>query len=72
MEKEDIIKFACYVKYKRNLKGMSQEELAEKVNISIKTIGSLERGATNITLQNLYSIAKILDIDLGVLTNPQA
>ncbi len=68
---EEILKFACYVKYKRNLKGLSQEELAEKVNISVKTISALERGASNITLQNLYAIAKSLDIDLGALTNPR-
>ena len=41
--------FGQRVKYYRNLKGLSQENLAERVGISANTIGYIERGKNAIS-----------------------
>jgi transcriptional regulator with XRE-family HTH domain len=69
MEKDIILKLGYKIRYERDKRGISQEELAELAQVSIKTIGKLERGICNITIKNLYNIAKVLDLDLGILTN---
>ncbi|MFI3300004.1 MAG: helix-turn-helix transcriptional regulator [Candidatus Gastranaerophilales bacterium] len=71
MDREIFLKLGYHVKYKRDLKNISQEKLAELADISLSIISDLERGRGNMTIRNLYKIAKVLDIDLGMLTNPQ-
>lgn len=44
----------------RILKNISQEHMAETLGISQSSYGKLERGATNLTMQRLDRIAKIL------------
>jgi transcriptional regulator with XRE-family HTH domain len=69
MEKDIALKLGYKIKYERDKKGISQEELSELSQVGIATIGKLERGICNITIKNLYNIAKVLDLDLGILTD---
>lgn len=69
MEKEQALKLAYKIKFERNKKNLSQEKLSELSNVGITTIRSLERGVGNITVNNLCKIAKVLDLDLGILTD---
>jgi transcriptional regulator with XRE-family HTH domain len=41
---------------------MSQEELAEKAELSYKYVGEVERGCVNISLDSLVRISKALRI----------
>lgn len=41
---------------------MSQEELAEKADLSYKYVGEVERGYVNISLDSLVRIAKALKV----------
>lgn len=71
MNKDELKKLAYIIKYTRDKKGLSQEQLAERAGVSIATVGALERGVANLTLTNYYNICKVLDIDMGVLNNFQ-
>lgn len=56
-----------YIRKLRNLKGMTQQQLAEKANISISFLGVIERGQKSPTIDTLKSIATALDITLSEL-----
>ncbi len=71
MKKEDLLKLAYKIKYARDLKELSQEQLSEKSGVSINTIRTLEQGVGNITLKNLYKIAEVLELNLGIINNKE-
>jgi len=48
----------------RNQKGLTQDQLSEKVNISPKYLSSIERGKENPTLNTLINIAEKLSVDV--------
>ena len=64
MEKEqELLKaFGAKVQHYRNQLGLSQEKFAEKANVHRTYIGTVERGETNLTLLNIYKLAKALEI----------
>ncbi len=49
----------------RKMKGLTQEELAEKADLHWKFIGEVERGDSDIKLGNIARIAKGLGIELN-------
>lgn len=51
----------------RKIKGLTQEELGEKANLSYKFIGELERGKVNVSLDSLFRISQALEIYIGDL-----
>lgn len=55
----------------RNAKGMTQEELAEKCNLSAVYIGYIENAKRQIGLAALVKIAYVLDIGLDYLIGNQ-
>lgn len=59
---ENIAKF-------RHKKQISQEKLAEIVDLSREYITRVERGQKNISLKKLFAIADALDVDFCNLTN---
>ncbi len=70
MKKSDILeKFGEKLKEYRKLKGLSQEQLAEKANMHRTYIGMLERAEKNITLLNIEKIAIALEIKITDLIN---
>ncbi len=62
-----LIHFGERVKSIRRLKGYSQEQLAERAHLHRTYIGMIERGEKNITLKNIYRIAKGLDVEIKEL-----
>ena len=48
----------------RKQKGLTQDELSERVNISSKYLSSIERGKENPTLNTFISIAEELSVDI--------
>lgn len=56
------------IKSERKSSKLSQEELAEKLNISISFQSRMERGATKISLDMLGRISEALNIPLSQLT----
>lgn len=55
------------VKSERLRKGLSQEELAEKCDISRNSISLIETGKINPTILRVIDIARVLDIDVNLL-----
>jgi transcriptional regulator with XRE-family HTH domain len=51
----------------RNKRGMTQDQLAEKMEISPKYLSSIERGKENPTLNTLINLAQSLNVDLGAI-----
>lgn len=50
-------------------KKLSQEKLAELVDLSREYITRVERGQKNISLKKLFAIADALEVDFCMLTN---
>lgn len=57
------------IKKYRETMGLTQNELAEHVNLSREYIADIERGLKNISLRKLYMIADILKIKCSDLIN---
>ena len=57
------------IKKYREAKGLTQNELAEKVDLSREYIADIERGLKNISLRKLYIIADTLNIRCSDLIN---
>ncbi|MCU7837190.1 MAG: helix-turn-helix domain-containing protein [gamma proteobacterium symbiont of Taylorina sp.] len=59
-----IIKFGKRLKYLRKEAGLTQEKLADKINISLDSVSNIERGIQNPKLDTLEKIAKAFNIKL--------
>lgn len=55
------------IKFIRQLKGWSQEEVADKLAMSANGYGSIERGETDVNLSRLEQIADVFGIELSDL-----
>ena len=53
----------------RQAKGLSQEKLAELVDLSREYVTRVENGQKNISLKKLFAIADALEFDFCLLTN---
>ena len=63
-DKERLKNIGINIKIERFRKGISQEELAEKCNISRNTISLIETGKINPTILKIIDIAQALNIDI--------
>ncbi|MCF0125904.1 MAG: helix-turn-helix transcriptional regulator [Clostridia bacterium] len=57
------------LKKARLSKNMTQEDLAEKINISVAFLSRVERGSSHINLKRLTQVCKLLDVDEGYILN---
>ena len=55
------------VKEARNAKGWNQPELAERMGVSIQTIGNIETGAKGTKLSNFIKLCEILEVSADYL-----
>jgi transcriptional regulator with XRE-family HTH domain len=52
------------IRYLRESKNWSQEEMAEKLNMSPSGYSKIERGETKVAIPKLIKIAEMLEVDL--------
>ena len=52
------------IHFLRQLKGWSQEEMADKLEMSTNGYAKIERGETDLPLSRLEQIAKVFEIEL--------
>lgn len=57
-------KFGAFVQKKRKAKGYTQQELAEKLGITLKSVSYFECGLTYPSQENIFKLAEILDMSL--------
>jgi len=62
-----LVELGAEVVRRRQAKGLTQEETAHRANVSLRTLQNLEVGRLNPTYLTLRSIAKGLDVSLGLL-----
>ena len=62
MKNIKLLELGNKIKLERSKRGMSQEELAEKANLSIRTISDIERGITDIRYTNLLQISEAFNL----------
>lgn len=62
MSKKDLQKFGKRLKSLRLDKELTQLELAEILDMSPNFIGMIERGERNTTVENVFKIARALNI----------
>lgn len=60
-------KFGSRIRKLRKDRGYSQEDFAHECELHRTYMGGVERGERNISLENIYKIAKALDIQLSEL-----
>lgn len=59
--------FSKRTKYARQLAGLNQQEMANKVGMNVLTYGSIERGKSQATISHLYAICEALDVSADYL-----
>jgi transcriptional regulator with XRE-family HTH domain len=59
--------FGTRIKELRNAKGLSQEKFASSIDMDRTYYASVEAGKRNISINNIYKIAKGLDVTLEEL-----
>lgn len=57
------IEFGKNVRKYRKLRGLSQEQLAEKVDVAMKTVSQWENGKTFIEHKNLQKLCEVLGVN---------
>jgi len=60
------------IKKARKSNGITQDALAEKLNVSVGYVSQVERGITKISLDLLGAISSILDCDIAGLITESA
>lgn len=66
-EKDILLRFGMHLKALRNAKGLTQEKLNFKADLSKNAVGLIERGEINCSLLTLEALARGLDISLKKL-----
>jgi transcriptional regulator with XRE-family HTH domain len=57
------------IKRFRELKNLTREQLADKLEMSLSGYSKLERGEVDVTLTKLYKIAEALETDVSQILN---
>jgi len=70
MNYEDLTKkFGIRLKYYRNMRNLTQEQLSEKIGADVRYISDIERGKRNITFKTLSKFSETLEVDVHSLFN---
>jgi len=57
------------IKKFRELKNLTRDEVAEKLEMSVSGYAKLERGEVELTISKLYRISDILQVDVSQILN---
>jgi transcriptional regulator with XRE-family HTH domain len=67
MVNQDLVAFGQHLKQLRQEKGLSQEQLGLIAELDRTYISGIERGVRNVSLANIFKIAKALDVESAEL-----
>ena len=57
------------IKKFRELKNLTRDEIASKLEMSLSGYSKLERGDVELTISKLYRLAEILEVDISQILN---
>ena len=60
-----LISFGKNLRLTRLAKGFTREQLSNELGIEISQISRIDRGVVNTSFSTLYSISKVLNVDLS-------
>ncbi len=63
-DREVLKKFGLNLKIERTKKGITQEELAEMIDVHEKYISKIETGKQNVTIKTLNKLSCALGVDM--------
>ena len=66
-KKSILITFGANLRRLRLANGFTQEQLANELGVEISQISRIERGVINTSVTTLYSISKVLNVDISEL-----
>ena len=72
MKNIKLLELGNKIRLERLKREFSQEQLAEKANLSLRTISDIERGITDIRYTNLLQIALAFDLTMSELLDFKA
>ena len=58
----DLTEIGKRIQLRRKQQGLTQEQLADRMNVSIQMISNLERGNKAIRIDNLINLSQILNV----------
>jgi len=67
MKNEKLLILGQRIRFERLKKGLSQEELAEKTNLSRRAISCIECGSNDTKYLTLLKISEALEVDISIL-----
>ena len=63
----DYVQLGKRVRIRRNVLGITQEGLAEKIGVSTSFVGHIERGTRKLSVETLYALCEALDTSADFL-----
>lgn len=70
--RSELLEIGKRIKKVRNERGLTQEKVAEMIDMSIVEFGKIERGEVMCLLLNLAKISKVLDVPISYLINGES
>ncbi len=62
-----IIRFGNHIRHLRIVNQLTQDELAERMDVSTRNLSDLENGKINTSYATIYLLAKALNVSLSEL-----
>lgn len=67
--KKKALNIGDNIKNFRELKGITREQMADFLNLSVSAYGNIERNKTDLTISRIQQIAEIIEIDMSQILN---
>lgn len=67
MDDTKYVRMGAKIKYCRNIEGMGQAELSEKIGISRQYLSRLECGNSKPSVDLLFRISEVLGVDITMI-----
>jgi transcriptional regulator with XRE-family HTH domain len=71
-EQRALLRFGLRVREERERAGLTQEEFAERVDLSPRNVQRVESGEANISMRTLFAISFALDVEPAELLSAPA
>ncbi len=67
MNNIDLLEIGNRIRKWRSLKGYTQEQVAELMDVSVQMYSNLERGRKAIRIENLVSLCRVMDVSIDYI-----